>query len=120
VECLAAFAPLKGFDVGLPISRMEANTKSVDRNLRRIFAEPKCIIVGHLGDGNLQLVVSLGEKTPERTGQVEEAVYRPVLEVFDLGRAWHWPRERRGGRWHAVEGIVQSRPEAVPGQDRSR
>jgi len=81
MECRSAFAPLKGFDVSLPISKIVSYTQSVDRNLRRIFVEPRYTIVGHLGDRNLHLVVSLGEKTPERTRQVEEAVYRPLVEV---------------------------------------
>ena len=81
MQCLAAYAPFKGFDVSLPLSRMEAYIEAVDRNLRRIFDAPKYLIVGHLGDGNLHLVVSLVEKSPERTRRVEEAVYQPLVEA---------------------------------------
>lgn len=65
MECLAAFAPWKGFDVSLPISRIESYTESIDRNLRRIFAEPRYIIVGILGDGNLHLVEVSGSISSE-------------------------------------------------------
>jgi len=55
--------------------------QSVDQGLRRIFDEPNYTAVGHIGDGNLHFVVSLGEKTFERARQVEEAVYRPLVGV---------------------------------------
>lgn len=72
---------MKAFDVSLPASRIEHYLEQVDAGLRRIFESPNYTVVGHLGDGNLHLVVSLGQKTPERTRQVEEAVYRPLQDV---------------------------------------
>ena len=81
MEGLAEYVPLKAFDVSMPISRIESYLQSVDQRLHRIFDPPKYTVVGHLGDGNLHLVVSLGEKTPARVRQVEEAVYQPLRDV---------------------------------------
>lgn len=89
MECLAGFVPWKGFDVSLPLSTMEAYLQSVDQGLRHIFDAPRYLVVGHLGDGNLHLVVSLGERTAQRMRRVEEAIYRPLTAASGSISAEH-------------------------------
>ena len=81
MECLAGFSPFKGFDVSLPTSAMQRYLEAVEQGLRAIYAEPKWLVVGHLGDGNLHIVVALGDRTGERAHEVEDAVYRPLAEL---------------------------------------
>lgn len=88
-DAVSVLAPVKAFDVSVPASRMAHYLGEVERGLKAIFDNPRYVVFGHLGDGNLHLIVSLGEKTPERSRMVEEAVYKPLLPINGSVSAEH-------------------------------
>ena len=83
------YAPNYAFDVSLRISRMEGYLAEVNRRLDAAFDEVHNFIFGHMGDGNLHLVVSVGQGGPETRAKVEHCVYEPLGEVSGSVSAEH-------------------------------
>ncbi|MBV1959407.1 MAG: FAD-binding oxidoreductase [Pseudomonadales bacterium] len=66
---------LVGFDVSLPVNEIEEYVQTVDHRLGQLNEDYHCLVFGHLGDGNIHLVVTLkSDKTSEKDA-VEEIVY---------------------------------------------
>jgi FAD/FMN-containing dehydrogenase len=73
--------PIFTFDVSLKISRMEDYVAQTRAALRNQWGEKATLTVfGHLGDGNLHLVVGVGSRTKETKHAVEEIVYGGVRD----------------------------------------
>ena len=73
--------PVFTFDVSLKLSVMEAYVAQVKRELAERWPQGTCVVFGHLGDGNLHVVVGVGDRSPESRDAVEHIVYgalRPV------------------------------------------
>ncbi|MDR3511450.1 MAG: FAD-binding oxidoreductase [Caulobacteraceae bacterium] len=71
--------PILAFDVSLKIDAMETYVAEVRAALReRWGAAASLVVFGHLGDGNLHLIVGLRELSPEARRAAEEAVYGPL------------------------------------------
>ncbi|MBX3706313.1 MAG: FAD-binding oxidoreductase [Pseudomonadales bacterium] len=70
--------PTLAFDVSMPISTMEGYVAEVTARLAAAFERPRCFIFGHMGDGNLHLVIGVGTPTPAVRQRVEAAVYEPL------------------------------------------
>ena len=75
-EAAQAVAPWAGFDVSLPIEHMEPWADEMRAQLRAMGLS-QTQTYGHLGDGNLHLVVGLGP-APERKAEVYERVHRSI------------------------------------------
>jgi FAD/FMN-containing dehydrogenase len=75
-EAANAVAPWAGFDVSLPPQQMDAWVDAVRGQLRDMGLT-QTQTYGHLGDGNLHLVVGLGAQ-PTLKGAVQELVHRTV------------------------------------------
>ena len=78
VEKQAQFGPTVMFDVSLPISRMEKYVSQVNKNLHVHWDEFHFVVWGHLADGNLHLVVGVGDLRRETIRKIEESVYGPL------------------------------------------
>ncbi|MBV1904432.1 MAG: FAD-binding oxidoreductase [Pseudomonadales bacterium] len=78
------------FDVSMPISKMEAYLEEVNAGLSTYFEDFQRITFGHLGDGNLHLVVSVGERkeSGDRV-RVERFVYEPLAKIGGSVSAEH-------------------------------
>jgi FAD/FMN-containing dehydrogenase len=61
----------------------------VDANLRKRWPKVDNYVFGHLGDGNLHLLVWTGEKGPENKKAVEEIVYAPLAAIGGSVSAEH-------------------------------
>ncbi len=81
--------PTVAFDVSLRISDMEAYVAEVRSRLSRMPGSCRCYVFGHLGDGNLHLVVGPETLTPEIRRIVEECVYQPLRAVAGSVSAEH-------------------------------
>jgi FAD/FMN-containing dehydrogenase len=97
VDQLARLGPIYTFDISLPIATMESYVAEVRERLGREWPDPRCVVFGHLGDGNLHVIAGVGASGPEARLKVEHAVYDPL--------------RARGGSVSAEHGIgLEKRP----------
>lgn len=75
VDQLLRYRPMFNFDISLPIRDMESYIAEVKRRLWDSWPNQHCFIFGHLGDGNLHLVVSVGSGEAQARCRVEEIIY---------------------------------------------
>jgi len=83
IEALFHFAmPSVTFDVSLPIRAMDAYVRDLETRARVDLGETtKLIVFGHIGDGNLHILLGAQPFTPETKHRIEELVYsglRPI------------------------------------------
>jgi len=83
------YAPTITFDVSLPVSAMAGYVDEVDGRLRERFPEMRNFVFGHMGDGNLHLVVAPGERGGDVRAQVEACVYEPLAALGGSVSAEH-------------------------------
>ena len=83
------FAPLSGFDVSLPVADMPAYAERVRGSLAARWPDARCWVFGHLGDGNLHVVVSAGEENDDDKLAIERIVYEPLLALGGSVSAEH-------------------------------
>ncbi len=89
VEQLFQFFPFFAFDVSLPISRMQEYLAVVEKRLTDSFSDYKTVTFGHMGDGNLHIIVSVGDGEIESRRKVEACVYQPLADVGGSVSAEH-------------------------------
>jgi len=81
------------FDVSLPIATMQAYTETIRSALAQRWPQHRCWIFGHLGDGNLHVVVRTaqpGQDNAEADREaVERIVYTPLQAVGGSVSAEH-------------------------------
>jgi FAD/FMN-containing dehydrogenase len=87
----ARLTPPMAFDVSLSIPLMEDYVREVRAGLTALWPAARMVTFGHLGDGNLHLVLTVGSLEPGHVHAVEKIVYEA------LGR--------RGGVVSAEHGI---------------
>ncbi|MET3527976.1 FAD-binding oxidoreductase [Phenylobacterium koreense] len=80
VRQVARFGPIMSFDVSLPISEMEGFVAEVRKALAACWSQTKPIIFGHLGDGNLHVIVAPVPAEPRARARIEDIVYSAVRE----------------------------------------
>jgi FAD/FMN-containing dehydrogenase len=67
------------FDISLPIAQMQAYTENLRAALPGAIGEHKLWIFGHLGDGNLHVIVQVGEQDDlAARAKIEALVYAPL------------------------------------------
>ena len=83
------YAPTYAFDVSMRISCMEDYLKQVNDRLAASYDEFHNFTFGHMGDGNLHLVISVGQGGPEHRERVERSVYEPLAAIAGSVSAEH-------------------------------
>jgi len=83
------FGTLFTFDVSLPITEMDAYVKGVEDSLGRQWPDYRLVVFGHVGDGNIHLVVGVGSDDADARHRVEETVYRPLASIRGTVSAEH-------------------------------
>ncbi|MEM1412450.1 MAG: FAD-binding oxidoreductase [Pseudomonadota bacterium] len=78
VELTNGHGPSFTFDVSLRVTDMADYLAKVRTGIHAAFPENHTWVFGHLGDGNLHIVVAVGDKSPESRRLVEQAVYTPL------------------------------------------
>ena len=68
-------APVQTFDVSLPIPAVPGYVEEVNARLGERFGDFVNFVFGHLGDGNIHLIVGPGDRDPATRHAVEEIVY---------------------------------------------
>ncbi|MDH3641717.1 MAG: FAD-binding oxidoreductase, partial [Gammaproteobacteria bacterium] len=89
VEQCARYAPIYTFDVSMRISQMEGYLAEVNERLESRYTEVNNFTFGHMGDGNLHLVISVGQGGPEIRRSVESCVYEPLAGIQGSVSAEH-------------------------------
>ena len=89
IEQLNHLAPVFTFDVSLRIADMESYIAEVKSALTERWPSSHCIVFGHLGDGNLHVVVGVGDRSQEARSAVEEIVYGRLEPVGGSVSAEH-------------------------------
>jgi FAD/FMN-containing dehydrogenase len=83
------YAPTYAFDVSLRVSCMEDYLKQVNERLEAGWDDVHNFTFGHMGDGNLHLVISVGEGGRETRARVEACVYEPLESIAGSVSAEH-------------------------------
>jgi len=74
--------PIVAFDVSLPITAMEDYVARVTADLAARWPQrPAPVVFGHLGDGNLHVIVATPDPEPATRHAAEEIVYAPLEAV---------------------------------------
>ena len=74
-----AFGPVVSFDVSVSLGEVEEFVEAAYRNLKEQFPDVRGVTLGHLGDNNIHLGISIGPETSERTFEIEKAVYDALM-----------------------------------------
>ena len=77
------------FDVSLPIRDMPAYVERVRRELRALWPGIRVWVFGHMGDGNLHVVVSPDGLPADARPRVERIVYEPLRAIGGAISAEH-------------------------------
>jgi len=83
------YGPTVAFDVSMKISTMENYIAEVQRRLAAAFGTYRCYVFGHMGDGNLHLVVGVGEYSDDIRHRIETCVYEPLRDIGGSVSAEH-------------------------------
>jgi len=69
-------SPIFTFDVSVALNEMESYVEELQIEINSQWPDNSCMIFGHLGDGNLHVIVGVGSKSPEIKKAVEDTVYK--------------------------------------------
>jgi FAD/FMN-containing dehydrogenase len=78
-----------GFDISLPIAAMPEYVDSVKAALRAQWPGVRTFVMGHMGDGNLHVVVSPDGLPKDARATVERIVYEPLQKIGGAVSAEH-------------------------------
>ncbi|MEQ9519484.1 MAG: FAD-binding oxidoreductase [Parvibaculum sp.] len=81
--------PIFTYDVSLGLADMETYIASVKERLHATWEAPTMMVFGHLGDGNLHVIVGVGDGELSARRKVEEIVYSPLQAVGGSVSAEH-------------------------------
>ncbi len=77
------------FDISLGIPLMDEYAREVRQQLSAKWPESRMLVFGHLGDGNIHLVLTVGSDEPEDVHTVETIVYEALARRQGIISAEH-------------------------------
>ncbi len=77
------------FDISLGIPQMDAYVNEVRQQLKERWPDSKLVTFGHLGDGNIHLVVTVGSLEPSDVHAVENIIYKELGRCQGIISAEH-------------------------------
>lgn len=87
---IMAMMPPISFDISLPLGKMEGFVEQVSCILKEHWGDQgRVLVFGHLGDGNLHVIVTVGVDTPEIHQRVESLVYAALEQAHGSISAEH-------------------------------
>ena len=81
--------PVKMFDVSMPILCMENYIEEMNNKFREHWNDYKCVVFGHLADGNLHVVAGVGSEDKESIKKMESCIYEPLKPIKGAISAEH-------------------------------
>jgi FAD/FMN-containing dehydrogenase len=88
-EAALKLHPFLGYDVSMPIDRMESFADRVMKEARRNWPRARIGMFGHIGDGNIHIVTDVGEDGRTPRSRMDELVYGATREVNGSVSAEH-------------------------------
>lgn len=88
-EVLRDHAPTLNFDVSVPVAQIGDCAQRVRANLERDWPQLKALFFGHVGDGNLHVVVCKVPQDAASVHAIEDAVYSVVRDYAGSISAEH-------------------------------
>jgi FAD/FMN-containing dehydrogenase len=89
VEQTFRYAPVFIFDVSMRIPFMAQYVSAVSDRLKERFDEVRNFAFGHMGDGNLHFLISVGDGSDSARRAVNECVYEPLADIGGSVSAEH-------------------------------
>jgi len=74
------FMPMWAFDIAVGINDMEDYINTLKSELSKLWPDYTCFSYGHLGDGNLHLMIAVGDGSDETHHSIEEIVFRGIRD----------------------------------------
>jgi len=68
-------SPIVTFDISVSLDHMESYVEELKQKLSKRWPNHTCMIFGHLGDGNLHIIVGVGDKSAEAKSEIQDTVY---------------------------------------------
>jgi FAD/FMN-containing dehydrogenase len=68
--------PIFTFDISVSLDKMESYVSELQTEVSEKWRDNSLMIFGHLGDGNLHVIVGVGDDSKEAKRAVEETVYQ--------------------------------------------
>lgn len=68
--------PIFTFDISVSLDKMESYVSELQTDINDKWNDNSLMIFGHLGDGNLHIIVGVGDDSPATKKAVEESVYQ--------------------------------------------
>ena len=81
--------PVKMFDVSMPILSMEKYITDVHEKFSENWETYKCVVFGHLADGNLHVVSGVGSDDDGSIRKMESCIYDPLKSIGGAVSAEH-------------------------------
>jgi FAD/FMN-containing dehydrogenase len=72
--------PIAAFDVSLRLSRVEPFSQALRERLHARWPQSRVILFGHIGDGNIHIVVGVDPERADMRRQLDEAVFGLLAE----------------------------------------
>ncbi|MGO2581166.1 MAG: FAD-linked oxidase C-terminal domain-containing protein, partial [Halomonas sp.] len=73
--------PMFSYDISLPITHMNEYVTALEGKLNAQWPETGTMVVfGHLGDGNLHIMITVRDASPHSRREVEELVYGSLVK----------------------------------------
>jgi FAD/FMN-containing dehydrogenase len=88
-EFRALLGPHQSFDIGLPVAVMADYATACDAALRERLPGIVALFYGHVGDGNIHIVIAVPGAAAQPKAQVEEVVYGLVRDFGGTVSAEH-------------------------------
>lgn len=89
VGLTAKLSPPILFDVSLGIPKMDGFVAGVRQQLTDRWPDSKMVAFGHLGDGNIHLIVTVGSHAPSEVHAVESIIYEALGRCQGIISAEH-------------------------------
>lgn len=71
--------PIFTFDISVSLNHMESYVAELKQTLAQKWPDHTCMIFGHLGDGNLHIIVGMGDDSEDAKHEVSEVVYQGLI-----------------------------------------
>jgi FAD/FMN-containing dehydrogenase len=75
VDVLLALYPVFTFDISVPLRQMESYVTEIQSQFKQAWPEQRNFVFGHLGDGNIHVIVAMGSDSADARAEVEGIVY---------------------------------------------